>query len=140
MPSPPEADVLIAVAVVLTSDELIPMRRANVKLCSRASVTFTFGFGSFVFDRLQSSIGPAHPTFVMRISTRGASGHFDAITTNRGERSSAATCTVEAFDIYGNTVGTKVFDLGRLAPGNPLEWRGHVRVSARVERMSIGCR
>lgn len=103
-------------------------------------VAATFGFGSFVFDRLQSSIGPAHPTFVMRISTRGASGNFDAVTTNRGERSAAATCTVEAFDIYGNTVGAKVFDLGRLAPGEPLEWRGRVRVSARVERMSIGCR
>jgi hypothetical protein len=47
---------------------------------------------------------------------------------------------VEAFDIDGNTIGTKGFDLGRLAPGEPLGWSGHVRVDARVERMSIDCR
>jgi hypothetical protein len=103
-------------------------------------VAATFALGSFVFAQLQSNIGPGRPTFVMQISTRGAHGDFDAIAANRGQRPSAATCTVEAFDIYGNTIGTKGFDLGRLAPGEPLGWSGHVRVDARVERMSIDCR
>jgi hypothetical protein len=109
-------------------------------LIAAVVVAATFALGSFVFARLQSNIGPGHPTFVMQISKSGAKGDFDAITANRGERPSVATCTVEAFDIYGNTIGTKEFDLGRLAPGEPLEWRGHVRVDARVERMSLDCR
>jgi len=100
----------------------------------------TFALGAQLFAKLQSEIGPGRTTFAVHVTPRGGGGDFDAITTARGERSSVATCTVTAFDIYGDAVGAKGFDLGWLAPGEPHEWSGHVRAEVRVERMSIDCR
>ena len=96
--------------------------------------------GAVVLADLQSTMDPPRPTFIGRIAVRGHEGAFDAVTAVRGERAAAASCTVRAFDVYGQTVGTKVFDVGRLVPGEAFEWRGRVRVDARVERMSLDCR
>ncbi len=100
----------------------------------------TFAAGSIVFVELQSNVRPGRPAFITSISPTGVDGRFVAATTIRGERPATASCTVEALDVYGRTVGTKAIDLGRVAPGEVLEWRGRVRVEARVERMRIDCR
>jgi hypothetical protein len=100
----------------------------------------TFAAGSIVFAELQSNVRPGRPTFIARISPRGVDGRFVAVAAIRGERPGTASCTVEAFDLYGQTVGTRQIDLGRVEPGEVLEWRGRLRVESRVERMRIDCR
>ena len=100
----------------------------------------TFAAGSIVFAELQSDVPRGRPTFIARISPRGVDGRFVAVAAIRGERPGTAACTIEAFDLYGQTIATKEIDLGRVAPGEVLEWRGRLRVESRVERLRIDCR
>jgi hypothetical protein len=102
-----------------------------------AALSLALGVG--IYQKLQSGMDPPKTTFVARVEPVGVEGDFEAVTTARGERSAVAACTVTALDIYGHALGERAYDLGRLQPGEPLAWRGHIRVEGRVERMSIVC-
>ena len=96
--------------------------------------------GVLILDRLQSDQRTPRPTFAEKVTPLGTEGRFDAATTNLGDRGRAPTCTVSAFDIYGNTVGSHVYELDKLSAGEHLDWDGRLEVTAAVERMSIVCR
>ncbi len=96
--------------------------------------------GSILVDHIRSGQRTPRPTFAERVTLRDAHGGFDAVTTNLGDRARRPTCTVSAFDIYGHSVGSRVFELEKLSAGERLEWDGALLVTATVERMSIACR
>lgn len=95
--------------------------------------------GALILDRLQSDQHTPRPTFAEKVTPRGTEGRFEAATTNLGDRGRAPACTVSAFDIYGNTVGSHVYELDKLSAGEHLDWDGRLEVTATVERMAIVC-
>ncbi len=97
--------------------------------------------GTILADRLNSTEPPLPaPTFAERVTPRRTEGRFDAVTTNLGWSSARPRCSVVAYDVYGNALGSVVFRIGVLDPGASRAWDGRVRVTGRVERMSIHCR
>jgi hypothetical protein len=96
--------------------------------------------GTFLLNRFGSEEPRPRPDFAERLDIQGTEGDFAAVTTNLGQVRRRATCTVNAYDIHGTTIGSRVFELEPITPGGELPWEGHVRVGGVVERMDIDCR
>jgi hypothetical protein len=99
-----------------------------------------FALGAFLLTRFGSEEPRPRPVFAERLDIQGADGNFAAVTTNLGQVRRRATCTVNAYDIHGTTIGSRVFELEPIAPGAETPWEGRVRVDGVVERMDIDCR
>jgi hypothetical protein len=121
------------------ADERPWRRRLLMALLALAVLAVSVGVIALLLAALRSDDPPPRPAFAERVEILDAGGGFEAVTTNLGRRARAPTCTVDAFDIYGNRVGSKVYELDAIPAGETVEWDGTVPVTATVERMSIGC-
>ena len=122
-------------------DEHRRSRRRGALLVAGLATAGCLLLGTILADRLNSTEPPTPPpTFAEKVTPRGIQGRFDAVTTNLGWSSAEPRCTVVAYDVYGNAVGSDVFRIGRLVAGATRSWGGRVPVGTRVERMSIHCR
>lgn len=114
-------------------------RRLLMLLLALAVLAVAAGAIALLLGVLRSDDPVPRAGFAERVEILDAGGGFEAAATNLGRRGRAATCTVDAFDVYGNRVGSKVYELEKIPAGETVEWDGVVPVTVTVERMSIAC-
>lgn len=107
------------------------------RLSSQAK--FMVGFGAVVVITLLYSLVGSKGEFSVNVSPIGVLGDFRADTTNTGSKASKPTCKVEAFDVYGNEIGSDRFELGTLEPQEQTIWNGKVSVNEPVAEMKAAC-
>jgi hypothetical protein len=86
-----------------------------------------------------ASCGSSGGPYSIEVMGRDALGNFNALTTNDGSEQGNPTCTVRAFDAFGNRIGFDIFKLGSIAAGETLPWNGHVPVDELVARYEGEC-
>lgn len=115
-------------------------RRLLVLLLAVAIVAAFAGAAAVVASILDADDPVPRPAFAERVEIVDGEGAFAAATTNLGRRGKVPTCTVRAFDVYGNVIGSRTYELEKIRAGETVEWDGSLRVAGTVERMAIACR